>query len=41
MNTESKLREALRRVKYEAVSLADAQVIALEALAAYVKKAGT
>ena len=28
------LREALRRVKYEAVSLADAQVIALEALIA-------
>lgn len=28
------LREALRRVKYEAASLADAQVIALEALTA-------
>lgn len=28
----TQLREALRRVKYEAVSLADAQVIALEAL---------
>lgn len=30
----TKLREALRRVKHEAASLADAQVIALEALTA-------
>lgn len=32
MTTEQKLREALRRIKHEAASLADAQVIALEAL---------
>lgn len=32
-NTEQALREALRRIKSEAVSLADAQVLALEALA--------
>lgn len=31
-NTEQLLREALHKIKYEAVSLADAQVIALEAL---------
>jgi hypothetical protein len=35
MTTEAKLlREALRKIKHEAVSLADAQVIALEALSA-------
>jgi hypothetical protein len=32
MTTEQLLREALRKIKYEAVSLADAQVIALEVL---------
>jgi hypothetical protein len=31
-NTEQLLREALHKIKHEAVSLADAQVIALEAL---------
>lgn len=35
MSTAEKLAEALDRVKFEAVSLADAQVIALEALAEY------
>ena len=33
MTTEQKLREALQRIQYKATSLADAQVIALEALA--------
>lgn len=33
MTENQKLREALRRIKSEAVSLADAQVLALEALA--------
>lgn len=32
MSNEQKLREALRRIKHESASLADAQVIALEAL---------
>ena len=32
MTTEQLLREALRKIKHEAASLADAQVIALEAL---------
>jgi hypothetical protein len=32
MNETQKLREALRRIKHESASLADAQVIALEAL---------
>jgi hypothetical protein len=34
MTTEQLLREALRKIKHEAVSLADAQVIALDALSA-------
>ena len=33
MSNEQKLREALQRIQYKATSLADAQVIALEALA--------
>ena len=32
MTENQKLREALRRIKHESASLADAQVIALEAL---------